>query len=95
MNHVITFYTHTRPSVEDIRDALKKPVPNAAEVSAVVARLWHLGMAEDAWRRRQPWFDAVMLAHLRGGHGKRAESMSDYFGDLMVYHRQAAEGVQR
>lgn len=71
-------------------------VPHAAEVSAVVARLWHLGLAEDAERRGKPWHElASKPAHMWGYAGDHPQDMADYFDGLAASHRQAAEKVTR
>lgn len=77
------------PTIEDIRDALKAPVPHASEVSAVVARLWHSGLAEDAERRARRHETARgMGGWLRFG---RTQRLYLYFDQLATTHRQAAE----
>ena len=86
-------YRGWEPSIEDIRDALKKPVPHSAEVSATVARHWHLGLAEDAGRRARRYDKARgMGGWLRFG---RIQRLHLYFEALAADHRQAVEGVTR
>lgn len=89
-----TYYISTH-GPREFAAVLRTPVPHAAEVSAIVARLWHLGIAEDAERRRKPWSRAALHAFLCGDPDRQAEAMYEYFANLEDEHRQAAEGVQR
>lgn len=77
-------------SVREIVAALKTPVPNAADVSAVVAQHWHLGLAEDAERRSKGWRQAVQITTILGRPNERAAKIADYFEALAQEHEAAA-----
>lgn len=71
-------------------------IPHAAEVSDVVARLWHLGMAEDAERRRRrylyEWSRWIVEDKQRSRNANRLRA---YFRSVAKKHKKAAKKVTR
>ncbi len=78
-------------SPREFAAVLRTPIPHAAEASATVARLWHLGLAEDARRRSRRY----EKARGKGGWLRfgRIQRLYLYFDSLAADHLQAAEKV--